>query len=99
MKILKGLDEKVQSLDENNVDLQPFRDFYVAAVKFSIKKSGDEAVDLFEIALKLKHAQDSVELEDAQFKLVKTACNENPIGWPAIIHGQIFKKLQEAEKN
>ena len=98
MKKIVGLEEKVKSFDEKDSVLQPFKEFFQAAVKFSVKKSGEEAVDLFEINLKLKQAKGEVELEDAQFKLLKTCCNENPIGWPSVIHGQLYKKLQESEK-
>ena len=98
MKKIVGLEEKVKSFDEKDSVLQPFKEFFQAAVKFSVKKSGEEAVDLFEINLKLKAAKDEVELEDAQFKILKTCCNENPVGWPSVIHGQLYKKLQESEK-
>jgi len=98
MKKIVGLEEKVKSFDEKDALLQPFKEFFQAAVKFSVKKSGEEAVDLFEIALKLKSANDSVDLEDAQFKLLKACCNDNPVGWPSVIHGQLYKKLKESDK-
>lgn len=98
MKKIVGLEEKVKSFDEKDTLLQPFKEFFQAAVKFSVKKSGEEAVDLFEILLKLKSANGEVDLEDAQFKLLKACCNDNPVGWPSVVHGQLFKKLQESEK-
>ena len=98
MKKIVGLEEKVKSFDEKDTLLQSYKEFFQAAVKFSVKKSGEEAVDLFEVNLKLKAANGEVDLEDAQFRLLKTCCNENPVGWPSVIHGQLYKKLQEAEK-
>ena len=98
MKKLTGLEEKLEKLNEKDSDMQSFKEFFKAAVSFSITKSGDEAVDLFEIAIKIRRANGEVDLEDAEFKKLSSKVGENPVGWPSWVHAQLVSKLRAIEK-
>lgn len=102
MKTIKGLDEKPTSFDDDVppeilAQLPTYRKMLKAALGLGAAKDGENAIDLLQIGLKLRLEGNDVSLEDAEFKLLKERCNENPAQWQAHYHGQVMLKLREAE--
>ena len=102
MKKVKGLEEKLSPLEEipKGVDakLPTYRLMYKAAVGGMLGKSGEDAVDHYQLGLKLKLEGNEIDLEDAEFKLLQAACNENPAKWTAHYHAQVILKIKDSEK-
>lgn len=98
MKKIVGLDAQLEKLSENDREFDTFKNYFRGAVALGISKPGNDATDAFEVALLIKRAGNEVELEDAQFKLVRDRVSENPGQWVDWIKGQLIKKLDEAEK-
>lgn len=103
MKTIKGITEKlaVFSLRETQeVDSNSFQDVFRTIISLSIGKSAEQALEMFEIGLKLKNNKESnLELEDAEFKLLKEKVEANPNQQPAFFHAQLLLKLKEAEND
>jgi len=103
MKTLKGLDEKLSTIEEipAGVDakLPTYRLMYKAAVGGSLAKSGDEAVEHYQLGLKLRIEGNEIDLEDAEFKLLKAAVEKNPSQWNAHFHAQVVLKIKDSEKS
>jgi hypothetical protein len=98
MKTIKGIDDKLEKFNPTDSDLQAFKDYFRAAVSLSISKAGDEAIEIFELGLKIKRATGDLQLEDAEFKRLKEKVDSNPIGWPNWVHAQLVSKLKDSEK-
>lgn len=98
MKTIKGIDDKLEKFNPNDSELQSFKDYFRAAISLSITKAGDEAIDVFELGLKVKRAEGDLQLEDAEFKRLKEKVDINPIGWPNWVHAQLVLKLKDSEK-
>lgn len=101
MKKIKGLEDKLSPIEELpkgvDVKLPTYRAMFKAAVGNSLGKSGEESIDLYQVGMKLKIEGDSIDLEDAEFKLLREACEKNPAQWTAHYHAQVLMKLKEAE--
>ena len=103
MKILKGLDTKPSTIEDEITEAQrdtipTFRRCFKILVGNCIPKpQTDEAVDLWQIGLKLKQEGD-VPIEDAQYKLLLSKSKENPTQFTAHILGQMIELLNEAGK-
>jgi len=103
MKTLKGLDQKPVLIDDVTDEkvletIPTFRKMLKIVAGNSQPKAGtDEAIDLFQIGLKLKSDGD-VALEDAEFRLLHNKCKDNPANFTSHILGQILLMLKEAEK-
>lgn len=101
MKTIKGIDDKPTHWQD---DIAPevlatipsFRKMFKAALGMGAAKDGENAIDLFQVGLKLK-VEGDISLEDAEFKLLKDRCSQNPAQWQAHFHGQVMLKLKEAE--
>ena len=109
MKTIKDVDQKLEyfiesaELDEKarkklEDDIPTYRQLYRAAVSMAVSKSGTEAIDAYQVSLKLRTAEPNVSLEDAEFRLLKNTCEANPVGWMAFFHAQAILRLQAAEK-
>lgn len=98
MKKIVGLDEKLEKLTESDRDFDTFRNYFRGAVALGISKPGVDAVDAYELSFLIKKAGVEVDLEDAQFKLLKDRVTENVAQWPDWVKGQLLKKIQQAEK-
>lgn len=101
MKTLKDLDAKPEPMQEDTpaeiiATFPTYRKLMKSAVGTTVAKSGEEAIDLVQLGLKLKIDGD-VSIEDAEFKLLKEKCEANPMKWESHYHGQILLKLREAE--
>ena len=62
-------------------------------------KDGEESIWAFQVGMKLRSAtDDSVDLEDADFNLLKNRAKDNAMGWNSWELGQIRLHLEECEK-
>lgn len=104
MKVIKGVNEKLELFtltDEGEQkDKASFKDMYRTVVSLSLGNSGDQALEMFELGMKIKHAKsDDIELEDAEFKLLQDKVKENSLKQPAHFLGQLLSKLKQAEND
>ena len=103
MKTLTRLDAKPEAIEDTLTEAQKesiptFRRCFKILVGNCIPKpQTDEAVDLWQIGLKLKQEGD-VAIEDAQYKLLLSKSKENPTQFTAHILGQMIELLNEAGK-
>jgi hypothetical protein len=100
MKKITGLNQKISPIVEEAAEQMPtYRRLYRMAVGGSLGKSGEEAIDLFQLGLKLRQEEDTITLEDAEFKLLKEAVSKNGGQQPFVahIHGQMMIRLREDE--
>lgn len=58
-------------------------------------KDEEEAIQVWQIGLKIRSAGDACELEDGEFALVCKRVKENPLGWVGHTQGWVAMKLQE----
>ena len=102
MKKVAGLDEKLSPIEEipKGVEskIPTYRHMYKTAVSGNLGKSGEDAVEHYQLGLKLRIEGDTIDLEDAEFKLLTAAVEKNPIQWQAHYHAQVVLKLRGAEK-
>ena len=103
MKTLKGLDQKPGTIEETTDErileqIPSFRRLLKILVGNCVPKPNtDESVDLWQIGLKLKQEGD-VQVEEAEFNLIRSKAKENPTQFTAHILGQLLNLLKEAEK-
>lgn len=102
MKTIKDVDAKPTHFQDDlpadaAAAMPTYRKMFKAAVGMGMAKDGENAIDLMQLGLKLKVDGD-IQLEDAEFKLLKQRCSENPAQWLAHFHGQVMLKLREAEE-
>ena len=103
MKTLIGLNEKPVTIEDNPSaevveSLPSFRRLLKIVVGNCVPKKGtEEAVDLYQLGMKLK-VEGDVQLEDAEFKLLNTKLKDNPTEFTAHILGQLLGIMDKAEK-
>lgn len=102
MKKIKDIDQKPSHFQDDvpaeTIDQMPtYRKMFRAAVGMALGRSGEESIELYQIGLKLKLDGSELSLEDAEFKILKDKCQQNPVGWSAHFHAQCLLKLKEAE--
>jgi hypothetical protein len=105
MRTIKNIDAQIEHfIDDNSFpedqkkQIPTFRQMFKAAVGLSLSKDGEQAIDLYQLGLKLKISESDINLEDAEFKLLKEKCGENPAKWIGHFHGQVMQKLKDSEK-
>lgn len=103
MKTIKQIDEKIEWFAEDLSEIEKstlptFRKLFKAAIGMGVSKNPEEAVDLYQIGLKLKIDGPDISLEDAEFKRLKECCNPNPANWISHVHACVLMKIKEAEK-
>lgn len=101
MKTLKNLDEKLIHFDieakEEEIKLLPSKRRALLLMVGSAKgKDGEDSLNILQLGFKLRVVGD-VQLNDIEFRLLERIINENPLGWPGFIHGQILNYLSERE--
>ena len=103
MKVIKGIDEKLELFsltDEGEKkDKSSFKDMYRTIVSLSLGKSSEQALEMLELGMKIKGVEKDLELEDAEFKLLKSKVEDNMTQLPAYFHAQLLLKLKEAEND
>lgn len=103
MKTIKGLLSKpVPTEMQIEKGIKEVRDTYrkmfKQAVEHTLGKSKENAIENYQLGLKLMQDQDEIQLEDAEFKLLKEACESNPLQWISHFQAQILIKLKESER-
>jgi len=101
MKTIKGLRNKPGLLEEEpgiNSTIPIFRLLFKNMIGKSLAKSGDDSIDRYQVGMKLMQDQDDIELEDAEFLLLKDAVETNQSQLAAHYHAQMMMKLKDAEK-
>ena len=77
------LDEKIVPLvhegltEEQLSEAFSYRRIFKTIISLSIAKSGEEAIDLMQLGMKLKLAETDIEIEDGEFKLLRKLIDEN----------------------
>lgn len=93
------LDDRPDKIDPTSPETLPtFRRFYGLAVGNSLGKNAMESLDIVSITCKLNTGGDSVELEEAEFRVLLAKVVENQIKLPGQIHGQMYSRLLADEK-
>ena len=83
---IKGLDDRVIPIltdgltQEQLAQAMTYRKVFVGIISNSIAKSGEEAIELVQLGLKLKLTEPEVDIEDSEFKLLKKTIDENKNG-------------------
>lgn len=104
MKTLKGLNSKPETLDENPTselmkDIPTYRRLFKMVVGNSMAtEKTEQAVDMVQIAMKLRIEDDSIPLEDAQFKLLREKVIDNQIRLTALFQGQMISLLDACKE-
>jgi len=100
MKTLKGIKAKPEPLDpEQKLDGIPtYQTMMKYSVSMNLGKSAENSIECYQVGLKLKLDQDEIQLEDAEFKVLKEAVEANPMRYMAHFHGQLMLKIREWEK-
>lgn len=100
MKVIKGINEKLKifSLETEEDDKSSFSDMFRTTVALSVGRSPDQTLELLELGLKIKgNHSDNLSLEESDFKLLKEKVEANILQQASFFHGQLLKKLKEAE--
>lgn len=103
MKKINAVDERPTHFQDDitpevAAQIPTYRKMFKAAVGMGMAKDGENAIDLMQLGLKLKVDGADIELEDAEFKLLKERCSANPAQWVAHFHGQVMFKLKQSEE-
>lgn len=104
MKTIRGLNQKLVPIDDQPsqelIDgLPTLGNIMRMMICNSMAKDGEEAIEIYNIGNKIKKDTDILELEDAQFKIVKDKVFANKCN-PAVFaafHAQVLLKVREAE--
>jgi hypothetical protein len=103
MKVIKGIAGKLELFslkDEVELDKSSFKDVFRTIISLSLGKSADQSLEMLELGMKIKHNKEAdLELEDAEFKLLKEKVEANLTQQPAFFHAQLLKKLKESEND
>lgn len=99
MKTIKNIDSRPTHFDEgvDQSTVPTYRNLLKGAIGICASNSPTEALDLYQIGMKLKLAESDISLEDAEFKLLKDKCDQNPSKWFSHIFAQVILFLREAE--
>lgn len=103
MKTVPNIDERVTHYiddvsDQIKTNLPTYRTMFIISCSAALGKNRNETIDLFDLAMKIKKAPVDLELEDAEFKLLKSECDQNVGQWVAFLHAQLLRKLDISEK-
>lgn len=105
MKTLKGLNALPTYSEEHaemvemgrKIKMHPFKRMMRDAIATSLSKSLDDAEEREQVKLKLMLEDDEIQLEDAQFKILKEIVGANPCQWIQHYYEQVGKILKSAE--
>lgn len=102
MKEIKGINDKLDLFtltDEGEKkDKSSFKDMYRTIVSLSLGKSGEQALEMFELGLKIKNlVGDVLPLEDAEYRLLKSKVEDNVTQLAAYFQAQLLHKLKQAD--
>jgi len=99
LKSLKNLQTKIKPPNNRHDPnaVPTLSDIFVDSLKFVKLQDGSESIKLNRLADKIFDAKDDVQLEDAEFELLKIKVNENGAGYFAWAHGQAMEKIIQSE--
>jgi hypothetical protein len=96
MKTVKSIKEKPTAIVEGDgINVPTFQNMMRYSVGMNV--SGEKSIDAVQVGLKLSVEQDEVQLEDAEFELLKSACRTNPMKYGDHFQGQLMTILKAAE--
>lgn len=101
MKTIKGIDESMSSFDDElpkDTVLPTYRKLFKSTVGLAAARSGEEALDMYQLGLKLKIEGADIALEDAEFKLLRGCVEKNAGQLISHYLAQLLMKLKESEK-
>jgi len=100
MKTLTGLNEKLQALndEEKQENIPTFKRVYRILLGNSLATSGEDAIEMMQLGLKLRQDETSIKVEDAEFKLLKSVAERNEPRYVAHILAQILIRLKADEE-
>ncbi len=99
MKILKGLNKKILSLYGKPLRLtteskEDARVKNIIALSLAVQKQTASAVRALQIAFKIRDSKDTLELEDADFLMVKNAVEQDK-GLTNLLAAQVLEVLDK----
>lgn len=101
MKTIKGITDKLELFSisgDSEKDTSSYQDVYRTILSLSLGKSSDQAIEMIDVALKLKkNKSKDLDLEDSEFKLLKEHVDTNATRQPAFFQAQLIRKLRDAE--
>ena len=112
MKTLKRLNDKPshfltegmcpncqQTINEFDLTkMATFRRLFLNQLGASRADSGEEAIEMAQLGLQLRQDKPEIDIEDAQYKLLKKYCERNQINWAAHFQAQVLTLLKDSEK-
>jgi hypothetical protein len=101
MKKLTGLDDKILNLEDVEVDesqLPTFRFLIKLILNKQVAKDADESLDVNQILLKLRQVEPDIELENAEFKIIREKVGKNEAKLFQGPHGQVLAYLDKCDK-
>lgn len=97
MKHLKNLRNKlIKPLNEPG-EAPTLADVLSDCLFYATPSEGTTSIKLIRMASKILDAGEEIQLEDAEFQMVKDGCNSNPRKYFAWVHGQVMERLIECE--
>lgn len=103
MKTLKNVDREVEYLDGFNLPsgtkLSTMRMLLKILLNRTVSKSPDEAIDINQLLLKLRLVESDIQLENAEFKVMKEKVEANEMKMPQGEYGQLVTYVRECEKD
>ncbi len=101
MKTLNGLNRKLNppNLRTEQEAIPTYRDVLIDSLKFSRPKDGSESIKLNRLADKVFDSTETLQVEDADFLLLKEKTNANATGYLTWVHGQVMEKILEWERS
>jgi hypothetical protein len=102
MKTLTNVDDHLDSFNEELNDdqrrvLPTYRQAFKSIVGMTLNGDPEKAIDLYQLGLKFKLDEPNIQLEDAEFKLLKEATQKNPSQLLNHFWSQILLRLKDAE--
>lgn len=104
MKKIIGIKEKLSHFNpdvgkEAEEHLPTFQQMFVSVLGGSPAENGEQAIAMYQFGAKIKdNAGTDMEVEDAEFKLLKEKCQKNALGWVAHYYAQVLIKLKSSDE-
>lgn len=102
MKKLMAIDTQIELLDGSeanpNIKLPTIRSLIKIILSNQVPRNGEESLDINQVLLKLRQVELDIELENAEFKILKEKVGENQAKMFQGPHGQLLAYLNACEK-
>lgn len=100
MKTIKDIDAQIQHWEDGfpKDQLPTYRRMFCNALGVAKANSGDEAVSIFDLGIKIKNClENDIDLENAEFELLRRCVIANTANLYAHFQAQMIKKLNFKE--